>query len=321
MPKYSLALLFLWFLATEGVAHGTQKENPASAPSKPYENSHFVMVDSCTLHYRIWNENLARPIGKVVLVHGFTGSTFCWRKNIEPLVNAGFRVVAVDLPSFGYSERNPNLNQSNSNRAHLLWLLLKELDGPDTSPWNVVGHSMGGGIAEAMGILEPGRTRTLTIAAGMIFIKSNNLTNTISAIGNNRIVKNILVELAEKNVVTYNTMRKLLKSAYGRDPDSTEVMGYLTPLLIDGTVEAGFGIWTHSREMIKMEVETLRNTPVLILWGTKDKWIGKAKGKRLQQAVPHSEMKIIPGAGHILMETHPDEFNALFVPWLIKHNP
>lgn len=318
MLRTSLVVLICWFLAVGGMAGVTIKENPGRTPSKPYENSHFLTVDSVLFHYRVWNDTLTRPRGKVILVHGFCGSSFSWRKNIEPLVRAGFRVITVDLPSFGYSGRYPELNQSNSNRARLVWMLLKEIDGADTAGWNVVGHSMGGGVAEAMAILEPARTRSLVIVDGMVFIKSSNLTNTASAAGRNKYVNHFMVDIAKKNVITYKRIDRLLKSAYGRAPDSTEVLGYLTPLLTEGTAEAAFGVWTHSHEIVKMDIGTLPRMPVLIIWIRKDPWIGKGKGERFHEAIPLSELKIIPGRGHIPMETHTEDFNKYLVEFLTR---
>lgn len=321
MPRPVIYLFCLGFFLVSSLTYGGRKDRVAPVPANPYDNSHFLRVDSVLLHYRTWNDDLPGPRGKIVLIHGFCGSTHCWRKNIEPLVAAGFRVVAVDLPSFGYSERNPSLNQSNSSRALLVWHLLDAIDGKDTTPWNVAGHSMGGGVAEAMALVEPTRTQTLTVVDGLVFMKSSNLTNTASAAAKNRLVNRFLVNMTENNVFTYKTLRRLLKSAYGRQPDSVEVMGYLTPLLIDGTAQAAFGVWTHSREVVSMDVKTMPTIPLLIIWGGKDNWIGKGKGRRLQKAVPGSDMEIIPGAGHIPIETHPDEFNAIFVPWLLLNNP
>ena len=318
MPRTSFLFLVCWFLALGGMARGMKKEEPVSTPSKPYENSHFLTVDSVLFHYREWNDTLGNPRGKVVLVHGFCGSSFSWRKNIEPLVRAGFRVITVDLPSFGYSGRYPDLNQSNSNRARLVWMLLTEIEGADTTGWMVVGHSMGGGVAEAMAILEPARTRSLVIVDGMVFMKSSNLTNTASAAGRNKYVHHFMVDIAKKNIITYHRIDRLLKSAYGRPPDSTEVMGYLAPLLAEGTVESAFGVWTHSREIVKMDIGTLPRIPVLIVWVRKDPWIGKGKGERFHEAIPHSELKIIPGRGHIPMETHAEEFNRYLVEFLTR---
>jgi 2-hydroxy-6-oxonona-2,4-dienedioate hydrolase len=88
---------------------------------KPYNNSSFLTVDSVRFHYRVWNGDVKQPAGKVFLVHGFCGSTYAWRNNIDTLVSLNYKVVAVDLPGFGYSERNVMINQSQSNRARLLW--------------------------------------------------------------------------------------------------------------------------------------------------------------------------------------------------------
>jgi pimeloyl-ACP methyl ester carboxylesterase len=51
----------------------------------------------------------------------------------------------------------------------MLWKLLFSIDDGDSGKWNLCGHSMGGGTAEAMALLEPQRTHTLTIANGMVF--------------------------------------------------------------------------------------------------------------------------------------------------------
>ncbi len=317
MTKTSLFLILLLMAATESFTQELHPASKALPQEKPYENSHFLTVDSVLLHYRTWIPE-GEPRGKVILIHGFTGSSFSWRKTTTPLVDAGFFVVTADLPSFGYSSRYPELNQSNSNRAWLIWGLLDAIDGNDTTRWNVVGHSMGGGVAEAMAILEPGKTRSLTIVDGMVFRHSSNLTNTVSAAGRNRTVNRFMVEMAEKNVLTYKRISKLLKSAYGREPDSTEVLGYLTPLLSEGTVEAAFGVWTHSREVSEMDVAAISQVPVLVVWGSKDKWISKGKGRRFAKELPHGKFILIPGAGHIPMETHPAEFNNDLLDFLTR---
>lgn len=315
MFRTSLILLGCCFLISS-VHAGDKVENPVAVQGKPYENSHFLVVDSVLLHYRTWNDTLLHPKGKIVLIHGFTGSTFCWRKNVESLTREGYLVVAVDLPSFGYSERNPDLNQSNSNRALLVWKLLSKIDQDDPAHWDIAGHSMGGGIAEAMAIIYPGRTRSLTIVDGMVFRKSSNLTYTAAVAGNNRLINRLMVKMAENNILTYNTMRRLLKSAYGRPPDSSEVLGYLQPLLADGTAKAMFGVWTHAKEVVKMDSDSLQNTPVLIVWGSRDKWIGKGTGRRFHKSLPLSNMELIPGGGHIPMETHPAAFDRIFARFL-----
>ena len=294
-------------------------QGSAQPMAKPYTNSRFMEVDSVQIHYRIWNDDLEHPKGSVVFVHGFTGSTFCWRKNVDTLVQQGYRVVAFDLPSFGYSERKPELNQSQSNRARLTWKLLEQIDGTDTVRWHVVGHSMGGGIAEAMALMEPGRTKSLTIVAGMVFTKNQNMTGAFVVTAQNKQFRKIYSDILEDNFLTYNRMRKSLKSAYQREPDSSEVMGYLTPLQIEGTAEAILGVWANAKEVEKFSSDSLKNTSVLLIWGTKDRWIPKSSAKSFIKSVPSARVDLITGAGHIPMETHSYIFNSLLVDFLNSH--
>jgi pimeloyl-ACP methyl ester carboxylesterase len=44
----------------------------------------------------------------VLLVHGIGQSLYTWRQNIDALIKGGFRVIAIDLPGFGYSG-HPNI--------------------------------------------------------------------------------------------------------------------------------------------------------------------------------------------------------------------
>ena len=122
-----LIFLFPLFLC-QGFTGLKKPDTHNRIPEKPFENSRFEIIDSVSIHYRVWNDTLRNPRGKIILIHGFCGSTFCWRYNFDALVAAHYKVVAIDLPGFGYSQRSPSLNQSQSNRARLLWGLLEKIE-------------------------------------------------------------------------------------------------------------------------------------------------------------------------------------------------
>jgi pimeloyl-ACP methyl ester carboxylesterase len=67
-------------------------------------------------------------LGNILLIHGLGGSTFSFRNNAEALSSAGYNVIAVDLPAFGYSDRKRNIDHSQDNRARLLWLMIEEIE-------------------------------------------------------------------------------------------------------------------------------------------------------------------------------------------------
>jgi pimeloyl-ACP methyl ester carboxylesterase len=292
----------------------------AQGIAKPFPNSHFITVDSVYFHYRIWNDTIKNPKGKVVFIHGFMGSTFSWRENYDTLAKSNYKIIAVDLPGFGYSDRSLKVNQSQSNRARLLWDLLAELDHGDTLKWNLVGHSMGGGTAEAMALLQSERTKSLTIVDGMVFLKNDNVQGAFVTASKNKQYNKVISTLVEKNVLTYNRVESLFKTNYGYTPDSTIVMGYLTPLLIEGTAESVLSVFSNSKEIINLDIRELEKLPVLVIWGEEDRTISLKRGKRFVKNVPSAVLKVIPGSRHDPMETNPDEFNRLLIAFLNKNN-
>jgi 2-hydroxy-6-oxonona-2,4-dienedioate hydrolase len=287
---------------------------------KPFRNSHFITVDSVRFHYRTWNDTLQKAKGKVVLIHGFIGSTFSWRENFDTLEKSGYKVFAIDLPGFGYSDRSLKVNQSQSNRARLLWDLLEQLDTGDSLKWNLIGHSMGGGTVEAMALMKPGRTNSLTIVDGMVFLKNENVQGAFVTISRNKQYNKAFSSLVEKNVFTYNMIERLFKKNYGYVPDSSIVNGYLTPLLIHGSAESVLSVFSNSKEIIDLDIKELEKLPVLVVWGGKDRTISLSRGKRFVRNVPSAELKIIPGEKHDPMETNPEEFNKLLIMFLNKNN-
>jgi len=320
MSRITLFISLLAILISSFTPLPCSGEGHYDIPLKPFENSHFVRVDSITIHYRIWNEQALHPKGKVILIHGFCGSTFSWRNNFDTLVKAGYKVVAVDLPGFGYSMRSPRLNQSQSYRAYLIWGLLKTIDGADSSRWNIVGHSMGGGTAEAMALMKPEKTQSLTIVDGMIFITNDNILLPVEGLTNHPIYRRILLNYTEKSYLSFNKFRRELKSTYGFLPDTATVNGYLIPLLIDGTAETVVNILSNAREIQTFHASGLKRLPVLVIWGKKDHTIRLKNGKRLKRTVPSIELKVIPTAYHMPMETHVSVFNQLLVEFLDRNN-
>ncbi len=78
----------------------------------------------------------------IVLLHGGSGSWMHWIRNIAPLVSAGHRVLAVDLPGFGDSAEPLTGGDVDAliEPLHAAWQLLK----PAQMNTTFVGFSFGG---------------------------------------------------------------------------------------------------------------------------------------------------------------------------------
>lgn len=311
MIKYRLLVILLAFPMLQASAQTRQK---------PYENSHYIITDSVLIHYRTWNDDLPHPKGKVLLIHGFCGATFCWRNSFDTLVKAGYKVVAVDLPGFGYSERSATLNQSQSYRAKLLWDMLTAIDRSDTTKWNIVGHSMGGGAAEAVALTNPARTKSLTVVAGMVFINNKDINSVVVGLVNTQLYKSLLLIYTEHSYLSFNHFRRELKSIYGYQPDTATVNEFLIPMAIDGSAETVINLIANAREIKPLNAEGLKQLPVMFIWGKKDRTIRLRNAKKIKRVAPNIELNVISTAKHIPMETHPREFNPVLIDFLNRNN-
>lgn len=282
----------------------------------PFRNSHMLEVDSVMIHYRLWT-SISRPAkGNVLFIHGFTGSTYSFRKNYDSLVNAGYDILSVDLPAFGYSDRGTWINHSQSQRAILIWKLIDFINKSDTTQWNIVGHSMGGAVAEAVALMKPGRTKSLTLIDAMFFKTNTGGMSIAFSPSKNKQLKKFYVDYVGQYLLTYDRMAKLLENGYKMKPDSSDVTGYMMPLRMPGTAEAIVSTFSNCREVVPLDSDSLKNMPVLVVWGSKDSWLPPGSVKIIKTYIPQAEIHTIKGAGHMPMETNPVEFNGILLEFL-----
>ncbi len=90
-----IALTVFWFARPADVSFD---EVRASVPHS--ESSRFAEIDGVSIHYQ--EKGAGTPL---VLLHGFTSSTYSWKDVFEPL-SRNFRVIAVDPKALG-SPVNP----------------------------------------------------------------------------------------------------------------------------------------------------------------------------------------------------------------------
>ncbi|MBI2425646.1 MAG: alpha/beta hydrolase [Candidatus Hydrogenedentes bacterium] len=296
-----------------------------AAITGPFPESRTAVLAGARIHYRYWQPATA-PKGNIVLVHGFCGSTFSWRKNIPFLVEKGFRVLAVDMPSFGYSDRSPEMNRGMAASNAYVWgavdAAAQENAIPAGERWWLAGHSMGGGIIEGMGQVAPERV------AGLIFVDGGGFGNegaggvissgirTVLSIGP---LRRWVEVYAKHRAFTESNIRTLLASAFGEEPDDEAVRGYLDALKVPRTASAILDLArARSSAEIKLDAASI-TAPALIVWGEQDSWLPLERGKRLNEQIKGSEMAVIPGTGHNCMETRPKEFNEAVWKFLEKH--
>jgi pimeloyl-ACP methyl ester carboxylesterase len=96
----------------------------------------------------------------VLLLHGFPEYWWAWRHQIEPLTEAGFRVVAVDLRGYGGSDKPPRGYDGYTLSGDVA-ALIRALGERDAV---VVGHDWGGFLGWTTAAFHPRMVRALVIA-------------------------------------------------------------------------------------------------------------------------------------------------------------
>lgn len=278
----------------------------APLPEQPYDDSRITTIDGVRWHLRAGGPE-GRPL--VVLIHGFSGSTASWERTRPVLHGRGWRTLAIDLPAFGYSGRDP----LPVDETAALWQLIEaERQG---QPVALVGHSMGAGVVTRLALARPESTQGLVLVDGG------------PALGTRRSGRGGLAPLlfayppvlrwvdwyASHFLYTPEKFSELLGSAYGRTPTAAEIEAYLAPMRVEGTSGAILKRMNRSGSPLPEDAASRLSLPITLIWGREDRWVPLSVGERAQQRLPQAELKIIEAAGHNPMETHPEAFTLLLL--------
>lgn len=236
----------------------------------------------------------------VILIHGFGGHTFSFRKNI-PALAEHFRVIAVDLMGFGYTERPRKSDYSLTAQARMVVGLMDAL-GIESAA--IVAHSMGGEVAMRIAAGFPERVEKLVLVASVSGDRFPSLPPT-------PIMRPFMAAFGRL------TSRFLLRRGfYDRAKLTEEVReGYRGPRRIRGFTAGIYQLfrdWRHDRPIAFDKI----TQPTLILWARAEKLPNWMLG-RLRKRLPQAEVRFIEEAGHLVLEEQPDAANRLMLRFLV----
>jgi pimeloyl-ACP methyl ester carboxylesterase len=244
----------------------------------------------------------------VVLVHGTAAWSELWRGTIDALAVAGFHVIALDMPPFGFSDRPGDYTRS--RQAARVNDALTKLQA---APAIIVGHSFGAGSATEFAMQYPARSRALVLvdaALGLtsppgdppVFLRphwirevlvSLTITNPLAT----RMLLQSLIEKKERALPKYIDVLQRPTHLRGSTPDIADWLYYF----------AGSDVSAQSADGTAY---TRLKIPVAIIWGEKDTVTPIEQARDLQQRLPRSTLTVLSGLGHIPQIEDPDAFNA-----------
>jgi 3-oxoadipate enol-lactonase len=244
----------------------------------------------------------------VVLVHGLGSHRRRWDLLAEHLREAGHRVVRHDLRGFGDSDPSPGPYAV----ADLAADLAAVMGAAGLERFHLVGHSLGGMIAQRFALDHGPRLRTLALVS-----TTSHNGRRASVFGR------VMAEVSERGFDAAagdpdvkGRLEALLAEAFPGTPPPLNLFrrGLERPhpaqaLAWNATV--GFSVKDHLAQL---------RMPVLVLHGTADRVIPPVMGDLIHQAIPGSTVHRMDAIGHHPHRESPAAFTQLLLAHLADSN-
>jgi pimeloyl-ACP methyl ester carboxylesterase len=277
------------------------------------ENSHFTNVDGCHVHFQQFGED-SNPT--ILLIHGFTASTYVWKTMAPLLADAGYNVIAIDLIGFGYSEKPRWFEYSIESQARMVSRFMNRLGiGRAT----VVGSSYGGAVAATLALDYPERVEKLVLVDAVCNDgpKNHPLMRLAGFPGIGEVLTPFILDskaFARKRM--YSTLAPANHSLITQE----RVDSVVRPL---SSADAHHSVLASSRNWHADRIErdaNLINQPTLIIWGEQDTVVPIRDGASLHHSILNSRFIVLPNCGHVPQEEKSELFGELVVEFCRDKN-
>jgi 2-hydroxymuconate-semialdehyde hydrolase len=290
---------------------------PASPPPSPLEHAPTPMVSVPMTTELITPAPLAQTKRKIrtfagdiayvrkgqgpalLLIHGIPSSSYLWRDVIDPL-SATFDVLAPDLLGYGDSDKRLDADLSIAAQARYIVAFMESIGVHQAA---VVGHDIGGGIAQLMAVDEPQRVARLILIDSIV---DNNWPVADIARLKEPVWDQIMVNLdlrdgfrkgLEAGTVTEGRVTDELVDEWTRP---FQDLGGRRAYLRAARALNNRDLTTESRHIQEIEA------PTLILWGANDKFLEPRWADTLKHKLRDTTVDIIEPGGHFLPLDRPD---------------
>ena len=271
---------------------------------------HRLEIDGREVNYCELGEGPA-----ILFVHGLGASWQSWLEQM-PEFAASHRVVAMDLPGFGYSE---SPSEDISIEYYARWTAkLMDILGIESAA--VVGNSMGGFVSAELAIKSPERVQRLVFVSAAIFWQNRRRAQPLVQLArmSDAVVARALVR-ATDDIATRRRLRyAALASAGFRYPQ------YVSDELAHEMVRSarrtdGFLPALEALAGYDLEEELPKiSCPTLIVWGANDQLVSVKDAERLEDLIPDSRREVFERTGHVAMLERPERFNRLLREFLAE---
>ena len=237
----------------------------------------------------------------VVLLHGLGSSSRDWTFQL-PVLEARYRVLAIDLPGHGGTGPVPRPFSVHGMAENVE----RQLEREALPAAHIIGVSLGACVALALALRAPHRVRSLTIINGFARLRPRGLTAALRML-----VRLVLLVAAPMPVVAWWVARitfprpehAALRRQAVKSLTATSRRAYVSAVgaLIAFDVRAQLG---HVR------------CPVLVVAGDEDRTVPLVSKRELAAGIAGARLLVARGSGHASHYDAPETVNAALLEFL-----
>jgi len=254
--------------------------------------SKTIKVDGLDVRY--YTAGQGEPL---VVIHGGGGDARTWRRNIAELAK-NYTVYAPDLPGYGGSQP--------LDGAYYIPELVEFVDKFARSlgleKFNLVGHSLGGGIALNYALKSPHKIKKLVLVSSLclgreiaFWVRLFSLPALIRSLG-------ALIIAVLKGV------KWVVKQL-----NPVEFIMPLSP----ASMTIGGSITTFREQTLVLENRLSEVTmPTLLVWGAKDPIVPVMQAYRASKVIPDCRVEVFENRGHNVHRDELKQFSSVITRFL-----
>jgi pimeloyl-ACP methyl ester carboxylesterase len=283
---HAIASLLVLFAASEFAASPGARADAATGG--------FVDLPNA----RLWVTDSGGTGDPIILLHANTGTSENWQKQTPALVQAGYRVIAIDRPGWGKSAVREGMKPISV--AEDLDALADQLK---LNRFHLLGVAGGGYIALDYAAWRPERLKSLVVAASGLGLVGDEEAETFrrdAAIPG-------FSQLAPE-------VREMSPSYRGMNPEGVARWKEIQ----QHAMQAGAVVPPLRTPNTDAKVASI-TTPILVVAGDVDLTTPSAAVRLWAKHLKAFDWVLIPEAGHSVAWEQPDAFNQAILAFLRKH--
>ncbi|MFW9848589.1 MAG: alpha/beta fold hydrolase [Candidatus Thorarchaeota archaeon] len=226
---------------------------------------------------------------KLILIHGLYVNSDCWKYQL-PWFERDYHILRFDLHGHGRSLITGN-RITIRNYVNDMSILLKHLG------WDkdliVVGHSLGGMVAQVYAHENQDKIRKLVIASSYCFVRDEEVSEVLESF-RQYTMDQFSRGIGRLGLTPYNKEDAMWIAKMMRD--------YLTKenAILATYASAGFNFCDHLRDI---------EIPTLIIVGENDQTTPIEAAEMMHNRLPRSELNVVENANHLVIIDHSQQFN------------